>query len=95
AKNKTHNQEKVLIIDAALIYEAKIDRLMDKIIAVYISPEKTFIIFPFFNNRSAFSSPRATLIISARLIIITPFSYFVFRISLKTYTLFAIKYSEY
>jgi len=30
AKNKTHNQEKVLIIDAALIYEAKIDRFMDK-----------------------------------------------------------------
>jgi dephospho-CoA kinase len=37
AKNKTHNQEKILIIDAALIYEAKIDRLMDKIIVVYIS----------------------------------------------------------
>ncbi|MBA7592315.1 Dephospho-CoA kinase [subsurface metagenome] len=36
AKNKTHNREKILIIDAALIYEAKIDRLMDKIIAVYI-----------------------------------------------------------
>ncbi|GAH70646.1 unnamed protein product, partial [marine sediment metagenome] len=40
AKNKTHNQEKVLIIDAALIYEAKIDRLMDKIIAVYIDEDE-------------------------------------------------------
>ena len=36
AKNKTHSQEKILIIDAALIYEAKIDRLMDKIVVVYI-----------------------------------------------------------
>jgi len=36
AKNKTHNHGKILIIDAALIYEAKIDRLMDKIIVVYI-----------------------------------------------------------
>jgi dephospho-CoA kinase len=36
AKNKTHNQQKILIIDAALIYEAKIDRLMDKVIVVYI-----------------------------------------------------------
>ena len=36
ARNKTHNQEKILVIDAALIYEAKIDRLMDKIIVVYI-----------------------------------------------------------
>jgi len=36
AKNKIHNQEKVLIIDAALIYETKIDRFMDKIIVVYI-----------------------------------------------------------
>ena len=40
AKNKTHNQEKVLIIDAALIYEAKIDRLMDKIIVVYIDKDE-------------------------------------------------------
>ncbi|HZK40604.1 MAG TPA: dephospho-CoA kinase, partial [Atribacterota bacterium] len=39
-KNKTHNQEKVLIIDAALIYEAKIDRFMDKIIVVYIDKEE-------------------------------------------------------
>ena len=36
AKNKTHSQQKILIIDAALIYEAKIDRLMDKVIVVYI-----------------------------------------------------------
>ena len=36
AENKTDSQEKILIIDAALIYETKIDRLMDKIIVVYI-----------------------------------------------------------
>jgi len=36
ARNKTHNQENILIIDAALIYETKIDRLMDKTIVVYI-----------------------------------------------------------
>jgi len=40
AKNKTYSQEKVLIIDAALIYEAKIDRLMDKIIVVYIDEDE-------------------------------------------------------
>ena len=40
AKNKTHNQEKVLIIDAALIYESKIDRFMDKIIVVYIDKDE-------------------------------------------------------
>lgn len=40
AKNKTYNQEKVLIIDAALIYEVKIDRLMDKIIVVYIDKDE-------------------------------------------------------
>ena len=40
AKNKTCSQEKVLIIDAALIYEAKIDRLMDKIIVVYIDEDE-------------------------------------------------------
>ena len=40
AKNNTHNQEKVLIIDAALIYEAKIDRFMDKIIVVYIDKDE-------------------------------------------------------
>ena len=40
AKNKTYNQEKVLIIDAALIYEAKIDRFMDKIIVVYIDKDE-------------------------------------------------------
>ena len=38
--NKTQNQEKILIIDAALIYEAKIDRLMDKIIVVYIGEDE-------------------------------------------------------
>ena len=36
AKNKTHGQQKILMIDAALIYETKIDRFMDKIIVVYI-----------------------------------------------------------
>lgn len=38
AKNKTYKngKEKILIIDAALIYEAKINNLMDKIILVYI-----------------------------------------------------------
>jgi len=40
AKNKTHKQGKILIIDAALIYEAKIDRLMDKIIVVYINEDE-------------------------------------------------------
>ena len=40
AKDKTQNQEKILIIDAALIYEAKIDRLMDKIIVVYIGEDE-------------------------------------------------------
>jgi len=40
ARNKTHNQEKILLIDAALIYEAKIDRLMDKIIVVYIDEDE-------------------------------------------------------
>ncbi|GAJ00369.1 unnamed protein product [marine sediment metagenome] len=40
AKNKTHNREKILIIDAALIYETKIDRLMDKIIVVYIDEDE-------------------------------------------------------
>jgi len=39
-KNKTHNQEKILIIDAALIYEAKIDRFIDKIIVVYIDKDE-------------------------------------------------------
>ena len=39
-KNKNHSQEKILIIDAALIYEAKIDRLMDKIIVVYIDEDE-------------------------------------------------------
>lgn len=40
AKNKTNSQEKILIIDAALIYEAKIDKLMDKIIVVYINKDE-------------------------------------------------------
>ena len=40
ARNKTYNREKILIIDAALIYETKIDRLMDKIIAVYIDEDE-------------------------------------------------------
>jgi len=40
AKDKTRSQEKILIIDAALIYEAKIDRLMDKIIVVCIDEDK-------------------------------------------------------
>ncbi|MEA2087905.1 MAG: dephospho-CoA kinase, partial [Candidatus Caldatribacteriota bacterium] len=39
-KNKTHNQKKIIIIDAALIYEAKIDGLMDKIIVVYIDEDE-------------------------------------------------------
>ena len=39
-KNKTHNQEKIIIIDAALIYEAKMDRFMDKIIVVYIDEDE-------------------------------------------------------
>ena len=40
AKGKTRSQEKILIIDAALIYEAKMDRLMDKIIVVYINEDE-------------------------------------------------------
>jgi len=40
ARNRIHNQEKILIIDAALIYEAKMDRLMDKIIIVYINEDE-------------------------------------------------------
>jgi len=40
ARSKTYNQEKILVIDAALIYEAKIDRLMDKIIVVYIDEDE-------------------------------------------------------
>ena len=40
AKNKIHNREKVLIIEAALVYEAKIDRFMDKIIVVYIDKDE-------------------------------------------------------
>jgi len=40
AKDKTRNQEKILVIDAALIYEAKIDRLMDTIIVVYVNEDE-------------------------------------------------------
>lgn len=40
AKNTTSNQGKVLIVEAALIYEAKIDGLMDKIIVVYIDEDE-------------------------------------------------------
>jgi len=40
ARDKTHKQEKILIIDAALIYETKIDTLMDKIIVVYIEEDE-------------------------------------------------------
>ena len=40
ARNAASNQGKVLIVDAALIYEAKIDRFMDKIIVVYIDKDK-------------------------------------------------------
>jgi len=40
AKQRTHNQKKILIIDAALIYEAEIDGLMDEIIVVYIDEDE-------------------------------------------------------
>ncbi len=40
ARNKTHNQRKILMIDAALIYETKIDRFMDKIIVVNIGKDE-------------------------------------------------------
>ena len=36
---KTNHQGKILMIDAALIYETKINRLMDKIIVVYIEED--------------------------------------------------------
>jgi len=35
-RTKTNHHGKILMIDAALIYEAKMNRLMDKIIVVYI-----------------------------------------------------------
>ena len=38
-RDKTNHQGKILMIDAALIYEAKINRLMDKIIVVYIEED--------------------------------------------------------
>jgi dephospho-CoA kinase len=40
AKDKSKEEKKILIIDAALIYETKIDRLMDKIIVVYLNEEE-------------------------------------------------------
>jgi dephospho-CoA kinase len=40
AKNDSKEEKKILIIDAALIYETKIDRLMDKIIVVYLDEEE-------------------------------------------------------
>jgi dephospho-CoA kinase len=40
AKDKSKEEKKILIIDAALIYETKIDRLMDKIIVVYLDEEE-------------------------------------------------------
>ena len=39
-KNHPFNIKKILIVDAPLIYEAKIDKLMDKIITVYIDEEE-------------------------------------------------------
>jgi len=39
-KKKKDKKEDILIIDAALIYEAKIDNLMDKIIVVYIEEDE-------------------------------------------------------
>jgi dephospho-CoA kinase len=40
AKDNSKEEKKILIIDAALIYETKIDRLMDKIIVVYLDKEE-------------------------------------------------------
>jgi dephospho-CoA kinase len=40
AKDDSKEEKKILIIDAALIYETKIDRLMDKIIVVYLDEEE-------------------------------------------------------
>ncbi|MDD5015077.1 MAG: dephospho-CoA kinase [Atribacterota bacterium] len=40
ARNKTYNQQKILMIDAALIYETKIDKFMDKIIVIYIDKDE-------------------------------------------------------
>ena len=40
ARDKIPNQEKLFVIDGALIYETKIDRLMDKIIVVYIEEDE-------------------------------------------------------
>lgn len=39
-KDDSKEEKKILIIDAALIYETKIDRLMDKIIVVYLDEEE-------------------------------------------------------
>jgi len=40
AKDNSKEEKKILIIDAALIYETKIDRLMDKIIVVCLDEEE-------------------------------------------------------
>ena len=40
SRNKNNNQEKIVVLDAALIYEAKIDSLMDKIIVIYIDEDE-------------------------------------------------------
>lgn len=40
AKDDSKEEKKILIIDAALVYETKIDRLMDKIIVVYLDEEE-------------------------------------------------------
>lgn len=39
-KDNSKEEKKILIIEAALIYETKIDRLMDKIIVVYLDEEE-------------------------------------------------------
>lgn len=39
-RDKAQDQEKIIMIDAALIYETKINKLMDKIIVVYIEEEQ-------------------------------------------------------
>ena len=41
-RSSPEEKEEILIIDAALIYEAKIDNLMDKIIVVYTEEEEQF-----------------------------------------------------
>ena len=41
-RSSPEEKEEILIVDAALIYEAKIDNLMDKIIVVYTEEEEQF-----------------------------------------------------